>query len=79
MLRASNDNDDCANFNNIIITIKDAELYVLEITSSAKDNQKLLNLLSEKFGRSVHRNKYKTKVRLKIRQMNIDTFLNQTL
>ena len=36
-----------ANSNNIIFTIKDVELYVLVVTLSAKDNQKLSQLLSE--------------------------------
>ena len=36
------DNTD-ANPDNIIFTIKDTKLYVLGVTSSAKDNQKLSN------------------------------------
>ena len=36
-----------ANSNNIIFTIKDVELYVLVVPLSAKDNQKLSQLLSE--------------------------------
>ena len=43
--------------NNIIFTIKYTKLYVPVVTSSAKDNQKLLKLLS----RSVHWNDHKTK------------------
>ena len=41
----SNDNDD---FNSdVIFTIKDTKLYVLVVTLSAKDNQKLSKLLSK--------------------------------
>ena len=36
-----------ANSINIIFTIKDVELYVLVVPLSAKDNQKLSQLLSE--------------------------------
>ena len=41
----SNDNDD-ANSNNLIFTIKDTKLYVHVLTLSAKDNLKLLKLNS---------------------------------
>ena len=54
-----NDTDnDNADFNNIIFTIKDTKLYFSVATLSAKDNQKLL----------VYRNECKTKVRIKIQQ-----------
>ena len=43
-----NDNTDVKR-NNIIFTIKDTKLCVLEITSSAKDNQKLSKLCSKGF------------------------------
>ena len=56
----SNDNDD-ANSNNIIFTIKDTKLYVPFITLSAKDNQKLSKFPSKGFERSVYWNDYKTK------------------
>ena len=42
-----------ANANNIIFTIKDTKLYVLLVTLSAKDNQKLSKVLSKRFERSV--------------------------
>ena len=42
------DNTD-AKRNNIIFTIKDTELYALEITLSAKDNQELSKLCSKGF------------------------------
>ena len=60
-----NINDD-ANADNIIFTIKDTKLYVPAVTLSAKDNQKLLKLLSKGFERSVYWNKYKTKIDNKI-------------
>ena len=41
-------NDD-ANANNIIFTIKVTELYVLVLTLSARDNQKLSKRLSKRF------------------------------
>ena len=47
--------------NNIDFTIKDTKLYVPAVTLSARDNQKLPNLLSKGFERSVYLNKYKTK------------------
>ena len=50
-----------ANSNNIICTIKDTKLFVLFLTLSAKDNQKLSNLLSKRFERSVYLNEHKTK------------------
>ena len=43
-----NDNTDVQR-NNIIFTIKDTELCVLEITLSAKDNQELSKLCSKGF------------------------------
>ena len=55
-----NDNDD-ANSNNIIFTIKDTKLQFPVVTLSAKDNQKLLKLLIKEFERSVYWNGYKTK------------------
>ena len=49
-----------ANSNNIIFTIKDTKLYPVVILS-ARDNQKLSKLLSKGFERSVFWNEYKTK------------------
>ena len=62
-----NDND---NANNIIFTIKDTKLYVPVVTLSARDNQKLSKLLKMSI---------KEKVGIKIQQMNIGIFSNQTL
>ena len=57
-----------------IFPIKGTKLYVPVVTVSARDSQKLLKLLSKEFKRSVDWNEYKTKVRIKIRQIS---FLNQ--
>ena len=53
-----NNND---NANNIIFTIKNKKWYVLVVTLSARDNQKLSTLLSKGFERPVYWNEYKTK------------------
>ena len=53
--------NDTDNDNDNIFTIKDTKLYVLVVTLSAKDNQKLLKLLSKGFERSVYWNEYKRK------------------
>ena len=55
---ADNDN---ANHNNIIFTIKDTKLYLPVVSLSARENQKLSDLLSKGFGRSVYWNECKTK------------------
>ena len=47
--------------NNIIFAIKDSKFYVLVVTLSARDSQKLSKLLSKGFERSVYWNEYKTK------------------
>ena len=46
---------------NIIVSIKDTDLYVLVGTLSANSNQKLSKLLGKGFERSVYWNEYKTK------------------
>ena len=43
-----------ANSNNVICSIKNTKLYVPVVTLSAKDNQKLLKLLSEGFERPIY-------------------------
>ena len=50
---AGNDNTN-ANPENIILTIKDAKLYVSVVTLSARNNQKLSKVLSKGFERSVY-------------------------
>ena len=58
MAAADNDN---ANSNNIIFTIKDTKLYVPIVTLSKRDNQKLSKLLGKGLERSVYWNEYKIK------------------
>ena len=72
MSAAVADNVD-ANGDNIF-RIKGTKLHVPVVTTSARDSQKLSKLLSKGFKRSVYWNEYKTKVRIKIRQIS---FLNQ--
>ena len=57
---AGTDNND-ANRNNIIFTIKDTDLYVPVVNLSRKGNQKLSKILSNGFARSVYRNECKRK------------------
>ena len=52
--------NDNANFNKIIFTMKDTKLYVPVVTLTAKAN------LSKRFEKSVYWNKHKTKVRIKM-------------
>ena len=56
-----NANDDG---NNLIFTIKDTKLYVPDVTLSARDRQKLSELVSKEFERSVYWTEYKTKIYL---------------
>ena len=59
---ANTDNDDGANSNNIIFTLKETELYVSVVTlSKKKSNWKLSKFLSKGIERSVSWNEYKTK------------------
>ena len=64
---------------NIIFTIKDLKVYVPIVTLSARDNQKLPKPLNKAFADQVIEMNIKRKVRSKIRQKNIDIFLNQIL
>ena len=50
---AGNDNAD-GNDDNIIVTIKDTELYIPVVTFPKRDNQKLTKLLSKGFERWVY-------------------------
>ena len=50
-----------ANSNNVIFTIKDTKLYLPVVTLSRKDNHKLSKLLSKGSKRSMYWNEYKTK------------------
>ena len=55
MSAAGADNGD-ANSNNVIFTIRGTKLYVIAVTLSAKDNQKLSKLLGKGFGKSENKN-----------------------
>ena len=55
----ANDNNG-ANSNTITFTIKDTKLHVSVVTLSAKENQKLMKLLSKEFQKSVYWNEFKT-------------------
>ena len=57
---AGADNDD-ADSDNIVFTIKDTKLFVHIVTLLAQENQKLSKLFSKGFERSVYGNEYKTK------------------
>ena len=54
------DNDD-VNADNIIFSTKDTKLYILVVTLSAKENQKLSKLLSKWIERLVYWNECKAK------------------
>ena len=60
-----NDNDN-ADSNNVIFTMKDTKLSVPAVTLSAEDNQKPTKLLSKGFERPVYCNEYKKKVETKL-------------
>ena len=49
------------NANNISFTIKDTKLYVLVVTFSAKNNEKLSKIFTKGFERSVYWKESKTK------------------
>ena len=53
------------NSNNITFTIKNTKLYLLVVTLSAKDIQKLQKIFSKGFERSAYWNEYKTKIEMK--------------
>ena len=46
--------------------------------ASAKQNQKLSKLHSTGFVRSVYYNEYKIKMKIKMQEMSLDIFSNQT-
>ena len=66
-----------ANGNNIIFTVKDIKLYVP--VSTARENQKLSNVLNKGFERSFIGMNVKQNETIKIQQINLDIFSNQTL
>ena len=64
--------------------MKDTKLYVLVVTLSARDNQKLskdLKKIWKRFSKRSERSivTKKKKMKIKIRQMNIDILSNQIL
>ena len=61
VLSADGADNNNANSNNIIFTIKGKKLYVPVVNVSTKDNQKLSKLISIGFERSVYWNRWKTK------------------
>ena len=75
---AGADNVD-AKSNNIIFTIKDAKLYVPDITLLLKDNQRLSKLLAKDLKYRCIGTNIKQKFRIKMQQTSIDIFSNQTL
>ena len=62
--------------NNITFTIKDTNLYVPVVTLSTRDNQ---NLLAKDLKYQFIEMNIKQKLRIKMRQMNLDFFSNQIL
>ena len=60
-MSASGADDDNANPNNIIFTIKDTKLYVPVVTLSGEDDPKLSKLCSKEFERPVYWNEYNKK------------------
>ena len=76
LLAAGADNND-ANINNIISTMKDTIVCVPFVTLSARDNQKLSKLLSKIFERLAYWNEYKTKSEDKYTANKYRYFSNQ--
>ena len=76
MSAAGADNADNIDSKNIIFTIKDTKLYVPVITLSARYNQKLSKILAKDLKDQFIGTNKKQKVRIKIRQMNLDISLN---
>ena len=70
------DNADNIDYKNIIFTIKDTKLYVPVITLLARDNKKLSKILAKDLKDQFIGTNKKQKVRIKIRQMNLDISSN---
>ena len=65
--------------NNIISTVKDKKFYDLVVTLTAREIRNYQNILAKDLkGKFIGMNT-KQKVRIKIQQMNIDIFSNETL
>ena len=78
MPAAGADNDN-GNDNIIIFTIKGSKLYVLVVTLSGKDNQKLSKLLSKRLERSVYWKYIDVYGSIWNYMTSIDVFSNQIL
>ena len=61
MLSAAGNENDNDRDDNVIFTNKDTKFHVYVVTLSARDDQKVSNLLSKGFERSVYWNEYKIK------------------
>ena len=68
-----------ANSNNFIFTFKDAKLFVSVVALSARDNEKFKNFLAKDLKDQFIGMNLRRKMRLKIRQMDIDIFSIQIL
>ena len=79
VLAAAGADNTNANLNNRFFTITDTKLYVLVVTLSAKDNQQISKIVSKGLNDQCIGMSINQKVRIKIRQMSIDIFLNQIL
>ena len=78
---ANTDNDDGANSNNIIFTLKETELYVSVVTLSKKKKaiENYQNSSAKELKYLYRGMNIKQKVKIKIQHMCIGIFLNQTL
>ena len=73
------DNINNINSNSIIFTIEDTNLYVPVVTLSTRDNKNHQNFLTKDLKDQLIAMNIKQKVRIKIRQINIDIFLKRIL
>ena len=73
------DNINNINSNSIIFTIEDTNLYVPVVTLSIRDNKNHQNFLTKDLKDQLIAMNIKQKVRIKIRQINIDIFLKRIL
>ena len=75
----NNNNDNDNDGNNIIFTLKDTKLYVPVVTLSSRENQNISKLLSKGLKDQFIGMNIKQKIRIKVRQMNLDIWSNQVL
>ena len=76
---ANGPDNDNTNSNNIIFTVKDKILYVPVVTLSAREIKNYQNFLAKDLNNQFTKMNIKQKIRIKIQQMNIGIFSNQTL